>query len=42
MGQNTPHYQLAKLPPQKEKVETIELYQNMSILYYFELNMRMK
>ncbi len=25
MGQNTPHYKLGKLPPQKEKVETIEI-----------------
>ncbi|MFA6590204.1 MAG: Fic/DOC family N-terminal domain-containing protein [Bacteroidales bacterium] len=25
MGQNTPHYQLEKLPPLREKVETIEI-----------------
>ena len=25
MGQNAPHYELKKLPPLKEKVETIEI-----------------
>ena len=25
MGQNAPHYQLEKLPPLREKVETIEI-----------------
>jgi len=25
MGQNTPHHQLEKLPPLREKVETIEI-----------------
>ncbi len=26
MGQNAPHYQLEKLPPLREKVETIEIH----------------
>ncbi len=44
MGQNAPHYQLEKLPPLREKVETIEILRqtNKSIAALVELKALIK